>query len=64
MANAPIAAPVAFVNDQVPSRSATCLQHDICKPKSYTDGKVRWGMLAASAAGAPTSADEALHDQK
>jgi hypothetical protein len=64
MANAPIAAPVASINDQVPSCSATRLQHDICKPKSYTDGKVRWGMLVASVVGAPTSADKALHDQK
>jgi hypothetical protein len=55
---------MASANDQIPSRSATRLQHDICKPKSYTDGTVQWGMLAASAAGELTSVDEALRDQK
>jgi hypothetical protein len=34
------------------------------KPKVYTDGTIRWGLLVASVAGEPALVDEALHDQR
>ena len=63
-AGAPSAAPMVSADDQAPSHLVTHLQHGIHKPKSYTDGPVRWGMLAVPTAGELTSIDEALRDQK
>lgn len=44
-------------------RPTTQLQHGISKPKIYTDGTVRWGMLA-SATEEPSSVDEAFSGPK
>jgi hypothetical protein len=43
---------------------STRLQHDISKPKFYSDGIVRWCMLGTSAAGEPSSVAEALNDER
>lgn len=48
----------------MPSRPATRLQHGIQKPKVYTDGTVRWGMVATSVEGEPTSVVEAQRDKR
>jgi hypothetical protein len=45
---------------QVATRPTTRLQHNICKPKVYTDGMVCYACLAAS--GEPVSTEEALAD--
>jgi hypothetical protein len=43
---------------------STRLQHDISKPKIYSDGTVRWCMLGTTAAGEPSSVAEALNDER
>jgi hypothetical protein len=43
-----------------PARLRTRLQHGIRKPKVYTDGTVRYGLLTSS--GEPNNLDEALGD--
>lgn len=43
---------------QPPQRPTTRLQQGINKPKGYTDGTVRWCMVAMLSAGEPTSVDE------
>jgi hypothetical protein len=43
-----------------PPHGRTRLQTDICKPKIYNNGTVRYGLLAPT--GEPTSIDEALTD--
>jgi hypothetical protein len=43
-------------------RPVTRLQHGIRKPRIYTDGTVKWGMLASSGIGEPASLNEALQD--
>jgi hypothetical protein len=40
------------------TRPSTCLQHGIRKPKLYTDGTVRYGLLTSS--GEPQNHNEAL----
>jgi hypothetical protein len=50
---------------EIPLASAhpsTCLQHRIRKPKLYTDGTVRYGLLTSS--GEPQNHNEALRDDK
>jgi histone deacetylase 1/2 len=42
----------------------TRLQRGISQPKVYTDGTVRWGMLATVDVEEPTSVDQALRDDK
>lgn len=43
-------------------RPTTRSQHDIVKPKIYTDGTVRWCNLATTEE--PTTVGDALHDKK
>jgi hypothetical protein len=45
-----------------PLRPTTRLQLGICKPKTYTDGTVRYGLFSASEE--PQSLLEALSDSK
>ena len=45
-------------------RPATHLQSSITKPKIYTNGTVRWGMLADTADVEPTTVEKALSDPK
>jgi histone deacetylase 1/2 len=45
-------------------RPVTRSQSGIVKPKVYTDGTVRWGMLASSSDEEPTSVHRALSDPK
>lgn len=64
MDGAPTAAPVAYVNEQaIAQRPATRLRHGIHKLKIYTDGTIRWGMLASFDTGEPSLLNEALQDQ-
>jgi hypothetical protein len=63
VAGASASVPKASTNDATPSRPTMRLQHDMHKPKIYTDGTVRWGIVAASV-GEPTSVDEAMRDPK
>jgi hypothetical protein len=44
----------------VPVRPSTRPQHGIRKPKVYTDGTIRYGLLTSS--GEPNHLDEALGD--
>ena len=46
------------------TRPFTRCQHGIHKPKQYTDGTVRWGMMATFETGEPTTLTEALKDPK
>jgi hypothetical protein len=46
----------------VAARPSTRLQHGIQKPKLYTDGTVRYGLLTSS--GEPQNHNEALQDDK
>jgi len=46
------------------TRRVTRLQRGIVKPKIYTDGTIRWGMLADSVTTEPVSVEAALHDPK
>jgi hypothetical protein len=39
------------------------LQCRIVKPKTYTDGTVRWGLMSTVHLGEPTTVEEALGDQ-
>jgi hypothetical protein len=45
-----------------PVRPSTRLQHGIRKPKVYTDGTIRYGLLTFS--GEPNHLDEALSDSR
>ncbi|XP_066358325.1 uncharacterized protein [Miscanthus floridulus] len=63
VARVPAAAPVSS-SDQASSRPVTLRQHGIHKPKQYTDGTVKWGMLLTSEVGEPTTLNEALTDPK
>lgn len=45
-------------------RPITHLQHGISKPKTYTDGTIRWGMFVMAATEEPTSVADALHDPR
>jgi histone deacetylase 1/2 len=45
------------------TRPVTCLQHGIRKPKTYSDGTVRWGMSTVTAE-EPSTVTEALQDPK
>lgn len=56
--------PAASSRSATPSRPTTRLQHDIHKPKVYTDGTVRWGMLGAIVAEEPRSMEEAFKDKR
>lgn len=47
----------------LPDWRVTRLQHGIVKPKTRTDGTVRWCMQASVSAGEPTSLDAALGDK-
>jgi hypothetical protein len=49
---------------QQPVGRVTRSQHGIHKPKSYTDGTVRWGMSMTYGTEEPTSVTEALRDKK
>jgi histone deacetylase 1/2 len=51
----------AFPPQQGP---VTRLQRGISQPKVYTDGTVRWGMLAAGDVEEPTSVEQALRDDR
>jgi hypothetical protein len=55
-------APAASLVPMMPQRPTTRLQQGISKPKSYTDGTVRWCMVATSPTVEPTSVDEALRN--
>jgi transposase InsO family protein len=57
-----VEAAVSSTTDQV-QRPVTRLQHGIQKPKTRTDGTVRWCMSALASAEEPGSLDEALHDR-
>jgi histone deacetylase 1/2 len=46
-----------------PQRPTTRLQRGIIKPKTYTDGTVRWCNLAASSTAEPSSIAAALNDK-
>jgi len=46
------------------ARPVTRLQRGIVKPKIYTDGTVKWGMLADSVTTEPASIEAALRDPK
>jgi hypothetical protein len=54
-------APEPPTSSGVSRRPSTHLQVGICKPKTYTDGTVRYGFLAAN--GEPNTLDEALSDK-
>jgi len=56
---APGSVPVATVMQ----RPTTRLQQGIRKPKSYTDGMVRWCMLATSSIDEPSTLGEVLSDR-
>jgi histone deacetylase 1/2 len=57
------ATPAASV-DPPAHRPSTRLQHGISKPKVYTDGTVRWGMVSTISDDEPTLAFQALQDPK
>jgi hypothetical protein len=59
----PVVAPVPSV-DQTHAGPVTRRQHGIHKPKHYTDGTVRWGLMLSSGVGEPTTLTEALKDPK
>jgi histone deacetylase 1/2 len=46
----------------VPDRPVTRLQRGIRQPKRFTDGTVRWGMLASHTTEEPSTLDAALKD--
>jgi hypothetical protein len=46
------------------SRPVTRLQHGISKPKMYTDGTMRWGMLSSVKIDEPVNLEEALQDKR
>ena len=54
------AAPVADSAAPVPQRPSTRLSHGISKPKTRTDGTVRWCMHARVPTGEPTTLNDAL----
>jgi hypothetical protein len=56
------AASATGVIPHVAARPSTRLQHGIQKPKLYTDGTVRYGLLTSS--GEPQNHNEALQDDK
>jgi histone deacetylase 1/2 len=58
-----VVVPASSSNTQQ-QRPSTRLQQGISKPKVYTDGTVRWCMLASSAIEEPSTVDEALGDTK
>ena len=61
VAGAPASHPVA---PQLPRPGpVTRLQQGIRKPKTYTDGTVRWGMLARSSTEEPATLDAAFNDK-
>lgn len=45
-----------------PSRLRTRLQHGIRKPKEYTDGTVKYGLLSIT--GEPNNLEDALQDKR
>lgn len=58
----PDAAPAVSLAPPSQQGPVTRLQRGISKSKIYTDGIVRWGMLANHAAKEPTSVEQALGD--
>lgn len=58
---APASTPAASFSPTV-HRPTTRLQHGISKPKVYTDGTVRWGMLSTTSTEEPAIVSEALQD--
>jgi hypothetical protein len=47
-----------------PRHPVTRLQHEISRPKIYTDGTVRWGMTTTTMTEEPATVEEALGDPK
>lgn len=60
----PAAAGSGDLDGAAAARPTTCLQHGIVKPKQYTDGTVRWCMLASSEAEEPVTVSDALRDTR
>lgn len=56
--------PVATAAPAPPTRPSTRLQHGIVKPKVYTDGTVRWGMLGAIVPDEPRTVEEVFQDKR
>jgi histone deacetylase 1/2 len=62
MAPNSVATPTTSTIEKAATRPVTRLQNGIRKPHIYTDGTVKWGMLASSGIGEPASLHEALQD--
>lgn len=61
---APGATSTAENQPAAPARLVTRLQQGITKPKTYSDGTVRWCMLGSAATSEPLSVEEALTDER
>jgi hypothetical protein len=59
-----IVSPAHSVDIQQQRPIITRAQHGIHKPKTYTDGTVRWCQLANTVSEEPSTVDEALGDTK
>jgi hypothetical protein len=49
---------------EAPMCPITRLQHGITKPKTYTDGAIRWGMMSTVHGEEPVSVEEAFQDER
>jgi histone deacetylase 1/2 len=56
-------APAAPTPSTTPQGPVTRRQRGIVKPKTYTDGTVRWGMSTSTVPEEPTSVEQALNDK-